>query len=137
MLHQRIELVAELWAAGVRAETLPQAAPSLTEQYAYATARRARFLLIMSADSAAVRLKIMNAGSGRAAGREEDVPRTEVVRILALSMHAGAASLAEEPAPADFDLPSEYADEGTRLARGGRHRRYAANADRRTASGGD
>ena len=133
MLRQRIELVSQLWAAGIRAETLPQAAPSLTEQYAHASARRARFLLIMSADSAAVRLKHLMPGFGRAAGREEDVPRAEVVRILAASVHAGAASLAEEPAVAESDTAAEPADEGARIARGGRHRRYAANADRRTA----
>ena len=133
MLRQRVELVAQLWAAGVRAETLPQSAPSLTEQYAHASARRARFLLIMSADSAAVRLKHLLPGFGRAAGREEDVPRADVVRVLASSVHTGAVSLAEEAVGADSDASAEPADEGTRIARGGRHRRYAANADRRTA----
>jgi len=140
MLRQRIELVAQLWAAGVRCETLPQAAPSLTEQYAYASSRRARFLVIMSDTGdtqSAVRLKYLTSGSGRAAGREDDVPRADVVRILAASVHAGAASLAEEPAPADGEMPGEPADEGARVARGGRHRRYAANADRRTAGAGD
>ena len=133
LLRQRVELVSQLWAAGVRAETLPQAAPSLTEQYAHASARRARFLLIMSADSAAVRLKHLMPGFGRAAGREEDVPRADVVRMLAASVHYGAVSLAEEPAGADSDAAAEPVDDGARVARGGRHRRYAANADRRTA----
>jgi translation initiation factor 2-alpha kinase 4 len=133
LLRQRVELVAQLWAAGIRAETLPQTAPSLTEQYAYATARRARFLVILSADSAVVRLKHMMSGAGRAAGREDDVPRADIVRILAAG---GVASLAEEPTPADSDA-GESADEGARKdPRGGRRRRFAANADRRTSGGG-
>ena len=39
MLRERMQLLAQLWAAGVRAETMHAAAPSTTAQYEYARAR--------------------------------------------------------------------------------------------------
>lgn len=47
LLKERMALVADLWAAGLRAEMLQQAAPSLTAQYEYAHARHIPCLLII------------------------------------------------------------------------------------------
>lgn len=88
MLRTRLELLNELWASGVRAETLPRSSPSLTEQYEFARGRGARWLLLISeaelAASGCVRLKPL----GRAAD-EEAVPRDSVVARLARLTGAG------------------------------------------------
>jgi translation initiation factor 2-alpha kinase 4 len=156
MLRARLELTSALWAAGVRAETLPHAAPSLTEQFAHATRRAARWLLIIS-DAAVVRVKHLS-GVGRAAGREEDVPRGDIVRhVLALvavgsslergssgsasaadlgtdiaRLHArrSAAAMGDELA-AEAEALSDAAEDSGRKERGGRRRRFAPNAERR------
>lgn len=47
LLKERMALVADLWAAGLRAEMMQQAAPSLTAQYEYAHARHIPWLLII------------------------------------------------------------------------------------------
>lgn len=47
LLKERMALVADLWAAGIRAEMLQQAAPSLTAQYEYAHSRHIPWLLII------------------------------------------------------------------------------------------
>ena len=47
LLKERMALVADLWAAGLRAEMMQQAAPSLTAQYEYAHARHIPCLLII------------------------------------------------------------------------------------------
>ena len=39
MLRESMQLLAQLWAAGIRAETMHAAAPSTTAQYEYAHAR--------------------------------------------------------------------------------------------------
>lgn len=39
MLRERMQLLSQLWAAGVRAETMHAASPSATAQYEYARAR--------------------------------------------------------------------------------------------------
>ena len=49
LLKERMALVADLWAAGLRAEMMQQAAPSLTAQYDYAHARHIPWLLIIQA----------------------------------------------------------------------------------------
>ena len=49
LLKQRMALVADLWAAGLPAEMMQQAAPSLTAQYDYAHARHIPWLLIIQA----------------------------------------------------------------------------------------
>ena len=49
LLKERMALVADLWAAGLRAEMMQQAAPSLTAQYEYAHARHIPWLLIIHA----------------------------------------------------------------------------------------
>lgn len=45
LLQVRMALVAGCWAAGVRAELVPRACPSLTEQYEFAAARGIRWLV--------------------------------------------------------------------------------------------
>lgn len=47
LLKERMALVADLWAAGLRAEMMQQAAPSMTAQYEYAHARHIPWLLII------------------------------------------------------------------------------------------
>lgn len=49
LLKERMALVADLWGAGLRAELMQQAAPSLTAQYDYAHARHIPWLLIIQA----------------------------------------------------------------------------------------
>lgn len=51
LLRERMALTARLWDAGVRAELLPAAAPSLTAQYEYAHARGIVWLAILAADT--------------------------------------------------------------------------------------
>lgn len=47
MLRERMQLLAQLWAAGVRAETMHASAPSTTAQYEYAHARGMSFMVII------------------------------------------------------------------------------------------
>ena len=47
LLKERMALVADLWGAGLRAEMMQQAAPSLTAQYEYAHLRHIPWLLII------------------------------------------------------------------------------------------
>ena len=49
LLKERMALVADLWAAGLRAEMMQQDAPSLTAQYEYAHVRHIPWLLIIHA----------------------------------------------------------------------------------------
>jgi histidyl-tRNA synthetase len=60
MLRERMTLAAELWAAGVRAELLHAAAPSLKEQYSAARSRGIAWLAIIEAAtfSAAATVKV-------------------------------------------------------------------------------
>ena len=51
LLRERMALTARLWDAGVRAELLPAATPSLTAQYEYAHARGIAWLAILAADT--------------------------------------------------------------------------------------
>ena len=66
LLKERMALVADLWAAGLRAEMMQQAAPSLTAQYDYAHVRHIPWLLIIqaatlsAADTVKVRHMSMN-----------------------------------------------------------------------------
>lgn len=50
LLQERMALAARLWEAGVRAELLPAAAPSLTAQYDFARARGTPWMVILAAD---------------------------------------------------------------------------------------
>lgn len=128
LLRERLQLTCALWQSGVRAETLPQPHPSLTEQFEHAAQRGARFMLLATepglAAGGVVRVKHL-----RTAGREEDVPRSEVVRHIAALLAAAEEGAAPRPAPTEAEQLSD-ADEGSRV-RGGRRRRAAANADRR------
>lgn len=47
MLALRMQLLASLWAAGIAAEQLPRETPSLTEQYEFAHAAGARWLVVL------------------------------------------------------------------------------------------
>jgi eukaryotic translation initiation factor 2-alpha kinase 4 len=47
LLQDRMRLVAELWTAGIRAETVHETTPSLTSQYEYANARSIPWMVIL------------------------------------------------------------------------------------------
>lgn len=51
LLRERMALARSLWDAGLAAEMLPQAAPSLTEQYEYAQSRGIAWLVIINAST--------------------------------------------------------------------------------------
>ena len=51
LLKERMALARSLWDAGLSAELLPQAAPSLTEQYEYAQSRGIPWLVIIHAST--------------------------------------------------------------------------------------
>ncbi|KAI8469455.1 MAG: hypothetical protein J3K34DRAFT_459347 [Monoraphidium minutum] len=78
-LRLRMELLAHLWAAGIAAETLPRAAPSLTEQYAFAQSRGVRWLVILDDRSigpaAAARVKSLERRMDDAVIALSEVPR--------------------------------------------------------------
>ena len=52
LLRERMQLVRSLWDAGVAAEMLHAAAPSLTDQYEYANSRGIPWLVIIQASPA-------------------------------------------------------------------------------------
>ena len=64
LLRERMRLVADLWAAGIRAEMMMTAAPSLTYQYEHANGRHIPWLGIMEASklSASDTVKVSSAG---------------------------------------------------------------------------
>ena len=64
LLRERMRLVADLWAAGIRAEMMMTAAPSLTDQYEHANGRHIPWLVIMEASklSASDTVKVSGAG---------------------------------------------------------------------------
>ena len=64
LLRERMRLVADLWAAGIRAEMMMTAAPSLTDQYEHANGRHIPWLVIMEASklSASDTVKVSRAG---------------------------------------------------------------------------
>jgi histidyl-tRNA synthetase len=84
LLAERLALTAELWRAGVRAETLPQPAPSLTQQYEAASARSARLMLIAH-PGGSIRVKHLRSAL---AGKEEDCATSEVVRLVVALLQA-------------------------------------------------
>jgi hypothetical protein len=51
LLRERMALARTLWDAGLSAELLPQAAPSLTEQFEYAQSRGIPWLVIIAANT--------------------------------------------------------------------------------------
>ena len=64
LLQERMRLVADLWAAGIRAEMMMTAAPSLTDQYEHANGRHIPWLVIMEASklSASDTVKVSRTG---------------------------------------------------------------------------
>ena len=64
LLQERMRLVADLWAAGIRAEMMMSAAPSLTDQYEHANGRHIPWLVIMEASklSASDTVKVSRTG---------------------------------------------------------------------------
>ncbi|KAL0052345.1 hypothetical protein WJX82_000639 [Trebouxia sp. C0006] len=80
LLKERMALVADLWGAGLRAEMMQQAAPSLTAQYEYAHLRHIPWLLIIhgatlsAADT--VKVKHLERKTG------EDIPYSDVARSM-------------------------------------------------------
>jgi len=122
-LPKRLALTAALWAAGIRAETLYSSAPSLTDFYAHAARRGARWLLIIS-DAGAIRVKHLDR---RTVGREEDCSDTdECVRHLA-ALVGGMERGPSEVEPPDAREPEPE----PALSRGGRRRKHAPNSERR------
>ena len=51
MLRERMALLSSLWAAGIKAETAPAAAPSMTAQYEHASARSIAWLVVLQPDT--------------------------------------------------------------------------------------
>lgn len=81
LLAERLALVAELWRAGLRAETPPVASPSATEQFAYAYERGARFMVTLDsiAFNAGERVRVKSLVKN---GGEFECTRGEVVEAL-------------------------------------------------------
>ena len=81
LLAERLALVAELWRAGLRAETPPVASPSATEQFAYASERGARFMVTLDsiAFNAGERVRVKSLVKN---GGEFECTRGEVVEAL-------------------------------------------------------
>ena len=92
LLRERLALAGQLWAAGVRAEIVPIAAPSATEEHDYAQRRGARFMVIIDvallAAGERVRVKSLEGRSLRR-GAESDVPMQEVVELLRNTLSGG------------------------------------------------
>lgn len=104
LLEARMQLVAQLWAADIKAELVPKAAPSLTEQFDYANMRSSiKWLVILKAaagsSSSSQQAGHQHSGSGaQAAGglavkvkslerrSEEAVALGDVVRYLQLAI---------------------------------------------------
>jgi len=101
-------LAARLWDAGVRAEILPAAAPSLTAQYEYARARGIAWLAILAADTLhaadTVGVRRPALGPHRRAPRAARAPRPRApAHRCARPAEAAAPAPAagEEPGPPD------------------------------------
>ena len=133
LLRERLSVVHSLWLAGVRAETLPHPSPSLTEQFEHAAARNAKVLVLLTEErlntAGLVRIKPL-----RGAGKEEDVPMTDVAaHVAALLASDSLGAGGQQAALPLFDAEVHVGDAGDEAARtrAGRRRRAAANADRR------
>jgi translation initiation factor 2-alpha kinase 4 len=81
LLSERLHLAAELWKAGLRAETPPSACPSATEQFAHAAERGARFMVTLDAVAlgAGERVRVKSLVKN---GGEFECARAEVVEAL-------------------------------------------------------
>lgn len=113
LLRERMALVRSLWEEGLAAEMLPQAAPSLTEQYEYAHARGIAWLVIISGASfaAADRVSVKNLRNNKT----EEVPSEQVAAYLLQAMQPHAAAAAGGAAartPVAGGRPAEEAENG-------------------------
>ena len=81
LLSERLQLAAELWRAGLRAETPPSPCPSATEQFAHAAERGARFMVTLDAVAlgAGERVRVKSLVKN---GGEFECARSEVVEAL-------------------------------------------------------
>jgi translation initiation factor 2-alpha kinase 4 len=81
LLWERLHLAAELWKAGLRAETPPSPCPSATEQFAHAAERGARFMVTLDAVAlgAGERVRVKSLVKN---GGEFECARAEVVEAL-------------------------------------------------------
>ena len=81
LLSERLQLTAELWKAGLRAETPPSLCPSATEQFAHAAERGARFMVTLDAVAlgAGERVRVKSLVKN---GGEFECARSEVVEAL-------------------------------------------------------
>ena len=106
----------------MRAETLPVASASLTDLYEAAAARSARLLLVASEAGGPVRVKPLR--STQLVVREEEVPRSEVVRHVVQWL---AEKERERERPAAAAAAEEAAEEEVEeeRVRWGRRRRRA------------
>lgn len=80
LLKQRMELVAELWEANIKAEFVPISDPSLTEQYEYANEHEIKCLIIMTETglSQTCSLKVRHLE----VKKEKEVKREDLVKFL-------------------------------------------------------
>ena len=85
LLRERMALTARLWDAGVRAELLPAAAPSLKAQYEYAHARGIVWLAILAADTLHAADTVRVSGPGTPCGRSAAASTLRLSRELGLS----------------------------------------------------
>lgn len=80
LLDERMELVAELWEANIKAEFVPQEDPSLQEQYEYASDHDIKCLVFITeaglSQTDLVKVRYLDAK------REKEVRREELVRFL-------------------------------------------------------
>eukprot|EP00850_Spirogloea_muscicola_P013114 SM000087S23396 [mRNA] locus=s87:428700:439817:+ [translate_table: standard] len=80
LLKERMEVVAELWAGGIKAEYLSSLAPSLTDQYEYARQKHIKWLIIITeailSSTDAVKVRHLDSKT------EEEVPRSNLVKFF-------------------------------------------------------
>lgn len=84
LLEERMELVAELWEENIKAEFVPTADPSLTEQYEFANEHEIKCLVIITDTS------VSQKGSVKVRHlelkREKEVDRENLVKFMSESM---------------------------------------------------
>ena len=92
LLELRMDLVSQLWAAGIAAELLPRVKPSLSEQYAYAQERGVRWLVILDSKSTLGPAQTLRVKSFERRGEDATIPVGEVARYLQMAL-SGAQDL--------------------------------------------
>ena len=80
LLNERMELVAELWEANIKAQFVPQEDPSLQEQYEYASDHDIKCLVFITeaglSQTDLVKVRHLDAR------KEKDVEKEEIVKFL-------------------------------------------------------